>query len=421
MVTVESSKPVLPDFTRWQWAGLTERAWFAGLFHEASNAFEVMERYSVLAGIRKAAWQFIPLDKVQEMTEWAHRFGLMMVPTNGASTGGSYSTTPTGGPLNSLRVVFCRPSDYTAVLPWKGDDKIGDFLGFPPCCRQAFARTWGSGQVDSTWEQVAASSGGDASTLFRWMGIRLVPHMPCRFNCPESVKLAKEFYNLGLKMGFRDEVEFITEVLGWPTHASRRFGIAELASPALKIVTRTDWTPDLQSFFRPGTYTEPHEHWWTDNGFQHPDLMRRSHRQLLSVLAAIPPDARVMDLGCGNGLLMRRLKRLRPTIAIGGVDSNAMAIARAQAWMTGKWLASTIEDGEWQLFNPTHVLINPVRLTEMTPEDRDVTKKMLAKVPNVILYAYKDHLNTPLESAGLGPVEPLLKSPDVIAGLVRSK
>jgi SAM-dependent methyltransferase len=50
-------------------------------------------------------------------------------------------------------------------------------------------------------------------------------------------------------------------------------------------------------------------------------VLSRRVRVLASRLAPVlPPDARVLDVGCGDGLLAREILRLRPDVAIEGVD-----------------------------------------------------------------------------------------------------
>jgi hypothetical protein len=182
--------PILPDFTRYQWASITEKEWFEPLISSASNAFLELERLSVVEGIRKAAWQFVNYDEMIPLCEWAHKHDLLVLPIHNASVGSSYSSSGgQTGSYNAYRVVITRPEHYKEVLPFEGDHHIGDMLGFPACCREAFRNTWAKDSVDTTWEQMhgLTSLSPYASTLLRWMGIRFVPHLPCKYNCDESI------------------------------------------------------------------------------------------------------------------------------------------------------------------------------------------------------------------------------------------
>ena len=67
--------------------------------------------------------------------------------------------------------------------------------------------------------------------------------------------------------------------------------------------------------------------------FDLPDDQRWNHSiQYHRVLiAAIPPDAtRVLDVGCGEGLLVRQLKAKIPALSITGIDPDQTSIERAR-------------------------------------------------------------------------------------------
>jgi hypothetical protein len=422
MATTQTpTNPVLPDFTRWQWASMDERAWWSPLFMEAANAFKEVERLSVLEGVREAAWQNVNTSELIEATQWAHYRGLLVVPTNTTGQAGSYSAQQSQG-TDIVRIVYVRPENYAKVLPWVGDHHIGEMLGFPPCCRVAFRETWGKGQVDSTHEQFTNTTGLTyIHTLFRWMGIRTVPHMPCSHNCEQSIALEKSLQMVAQKYGYGEQFRLINEVQGWPVKWSRLFGIVELVSPALKITTRSDWTPTLQKFEKAGRYIKPIAGIWEENGYSNPETMREAHSTLLySLKDSLPQNARVVDLGCGNGLLLKRLRMHRPDITIGGVDINKTAIEHAGL---GRWKVGKIQECQWTTWKPDVVLVTPGRLTEMTPEDAELTRGALASVPQVFLYSYADtltkgnleHLAT---QAGFPHIQMLTKTPLVSVGLV---
>lgn len=432
METPLESKPILPDFTRWQWAGLTEKNFYQCLFQDASRAFGELERLSVVEDIRRAALVFHSLNDLPMATAWAHAHGLMIIPVSTGVINGFYSASGNNGQsANAVRVVYTRPEHYKDILPFSDDDKIGQYLGFAPCCREAFAKTWGVGQVDSTWEEWNAtdwSKPAHAHTLFRWMGLRLVPHMPCSWNCMNANHFAEQMYQLGVRRGYIEEMLFLKEVLSWPVVGSRLFGIAEYISPALKITTRTDWTPTLERASKPTTgvgYQKVNADWWKHNGFSGHCEMRSAHKWIITSLKELlTQNARIVDLGCGNGALLRRLKIYRPDVKIAGVDTNADAIASIPP-LTGKFISGRIQDGAWFDANAYDaVLVNPVRLLEMAPEEAEQARAWLREIPQVFVYAYgdvtKQHgtLAKLTEKAGLGNVQMLAQTPSTQVGLL---
>jgi hypothetical protein len=77
--------------------------------------------------------------------------------------------------------------------------------------------------------------------LGRWLGVRAVPHLPCRFDCGPTVEFAESL--LGRGQGCADEVDWLEEILSWSVEWSALHGIAGIKFPVLTVSTRTDATP----------------------------------------------------------------------------------------------------------------------------------------------------------------------------------
>lgn len=422
------STPVLPDFTRWQWASTVDKQWYAPQFTKASRIFTHLERLTVAAGVRKAAWQFVSYSELVSLTAWAQQHDLRVVPMQQTSISGQYSSSGHSGNLNAYRVVVCHKDHYNEVFPFESNQRIGTLLGYPECCRKSFDETWGQGQVDNTYEQFQNMKGNEtnggkhsiyASTMLRWMGVRLVPHLPCAFNCAASIRFGEDLARVGREHGYVEEIQFMEEVLNWPMHWNRMFGIAEIITPALRITTRSDWTPKKQEFTLSGKFTRPTKELWTQNGYSDPSAMMESHDALIAVLRdKVPQGGRIVDLGCGNGLLLKRLKLHRPDITICGVDINEDAIKAADMEY---FHPGYIEDGAWSMWNVDVALITPGRLLEMHPEDADNVRNWLSKIPTVCVYSYadwKEPLENLVNETKLGTVDMLTKLPGVSIGIL---
>jgi hypothetical protein len=276
------------------------------------------------------------------------------------------------------------------------DQALGELLGYPACCRAFFDDTWGSGQVDSTYDQCMNAGGSadgpvEANMLWRWMGIRWVPHLPCSSTCAATVALGQRLREVARAHGYAEEARVIDEVLGWPATWSAVNGIAEIVGPCVKVSARTDWSPELRLFKRSGRYLRPDPWLWADNGFNDADGMYASHTPIVLALAEhVAPAARVVDLGCGNGLLLKRLKVRRPDVRIAGVDVSPVAVTHAKQDLVGSWTESRIETLTFLAAAPDAAVLSPVRLTEMPAAEAAAVRGALAAMPQLFVYAYAD-------------------------------
>src|SRR5512143_3201425 len=102
----------------------------------------------------------------------------------------------------------------------------------------------------------------------------------------------------------------------------------------------------------------PRVYAWMARGF----LLRRLHRRFAADLAAaLPADARLLDVGTGPGYLLAYVAELRPDVRLFGLDlsPHMLRYARQGAgglpgprhWLAGDALALPLEDGrfDWAL------------------------------------------------------------------------
>lgn len=106
-----------------------------------------------------------------------------------------------------------------------GDDSaVGQLLGFPACCNQFFEKTWVEEKFIDTTGSMALNTQTDsennettreiknaleANILWRWMGIRAVPHLPCSFDCQSTISFAKTLLAIGRDAGYDSEMEWL--------------------------------------------------------------------------------------------------------------------------------------------------------------------------------------------------------------------
>ena len=277
---------------------------------------------------------------------------------------------------------------------WRGgrQAEVGRLLGYPACCADFFERVWCAEKlIDTTWPMAvntaSKSAAGErafvvecapqANILLRWLGARAVFHLPCRFDCEATVATADRLLALGRESGFAQELEWLIEALSWPVEWSALHGIAEIKTPVVKITALTDATAEKYVVRRQGDaypaegasglgfpYNRPArlrlsdsegfrrgilnpirvttigrrepartpEWLCTDNGFASESGMTASHRPLVelaaSALAGAPGP--VLDLGCGNGALLRKIRQSSPGVVPFGLDIAPAKLAHAR-------------------------------------------------------------------------------------------
>lgn len=451
----------LPDFTRLAWTSDSAREAWAPRLQSITTAWAEIEWRAVLAGARTCAVTMVtPEAFMEDGARWAQAgLGCLPIEMVGAS-GQPYSATSTpveaGRPF-LYRFVLGRPEDLvTFKAAWDEADQaaIGTLLGYPECCREFFRRVWvDDAMVDTTWPMGAAKGSQteegvfevegpwQANILWRWMGARAVPHLPCSFDCPATVEFADRLVAVGRESGFGEELDWLEEVLSWPAQWSALHGIAEIKTPVLKVVTRTDATARRYSVRRPGdaypaegaqglsfplraplkrrlsqsggyrrglehASTAPLPSWYpTDNGFTSVVAMDDAHRPVveLAVAALGGEGGRVVDFGCGNGALLEKLVAAAPDVVPFGIDTDPDRIKHARLlqpdfgpnFLVGDLLDADL-DVEPSGDGPPFALgiIMPGRLLEAGDDRAGAIRERLRSCGRVLVYAYADWLST---------------------------
>ena len=143
------------DWTRVIWATPEARSVWEPRIQRIQSVWSRVEIASVEEGVRKAALVFgrpvthLPLAEVSP-----NRFAV--------------------GEAKALAIAYLKQDDAT----------VGDLLGYPPCCRAFFLKTWAAGALDTTAQMAGTGNGPiECNILGRWMGVRFVPHLPCSWDC----------------------------------------------------------------------------------------------------------------------------------------------------------------------------------------------------------------------------------------------
>ncbi len=261
----------MPAFTRIAWASDHAREVWEPRLHAVRAASLDLEWMSVEAGIRPCCIATVtPAEMLRLAPRWlSHDLTSHLVDVvNLGPEDGSDATAP-GRPVG-MRLIVGRLADVKRMVRAVeacDNDTIGLMLGYPPCCTEFFRAVWvEGGMIDTTWPMAAASPGErvdeatirlesawEANILWRWGGVRPVPSLPCRFDCPGTLSFARALAGVARDNGLGEAMDWTREILSWPIEWSALHGIAEITTPICKISTPTDATGIRHTVQREGT------------------------------------------------------------------------------------------------------------------------------------------------------------------------
>jgi hypothetical protein len=132
----------------------------------------------------------------------------------------------------------------------KGDHEVqGEMLGFPKCCREAFAVNWKAGYFDPIWQSAISDypllmpEGNHLRTidahpfsnpLLRYIGLRVGFHISHSFNCAETIKAGIERLSLAKDQGL---AKILESLLSMPMRAELLHGILTVRTPLFYLIT----------------------------------------------------------------------------------------------------------------------------------------------------------------------------------------
>jgi hypothetical protein len=370
-----------------QWPSEYEREVWEPILTRAQGAWSELEVASITEGVRDSALVYLtPAELVTASADCA-RVGLELTPLASAD--------------GHVRAAVHRPglADlWRAAWERSDDENIGLLLGFPGCCRGFFSREWAlKGSSDVVPAMTTVEGPWEANILLRWLGVRLVPHLPCSGDCGATLAQAREYLLAGERAGV--DVAAIETLLRLPVTYSAVHGVAVVTTPHFRFMAGADPVPVEVAATRAAQPREPHP--WEDCGFSTKQAMDDAHGFVAAVVGRV---SSALDLGSGDGSLLRRIMRNlgpgydeAPPGDFVGIESDEGRSLRG-AMRHGPVLHSTharIQDVDrWRRQQFDVVLITPLRLLEMGPEDRVRVKESLRQYPRVVAYAYGDVLDT---------------------------
>lgn len=247
---------VLPPFARLAWVHDRAREIWEPRFPRIASCWREIEWQTIVDAVRACALLWASHEELVALVPALKQHGLRAIPL----TSTLRVSAEEGRNMLVYRVAVGKRRELSGFRrAWiRGDDDaIGQYLGYPACCRAFFRQVVvEGGWLDPTWpraisamqsEELAESIDlhmpPELNPFWESLGLRLVPHIPCSYACNAARTLAMGFLSTGRRCGYVGELDCLLELTRWPVEWSALHGIAEIKTPIVKLSTRTDATP----------------------------------------------------------------------------------------------------------------------------------------------------------------------------------
>lgn len=326
----------LPEFTRIVWASAAARGMWEPRIQQVSNVWQHIEKATVSA-IRPGGLQSVKPEDLCDFQAYCHnaQIEFAIVQREGVSPVYGNSSVPviSGRPWQYRVYMGENPKEF--LRAWTDSDqiRIGQMLGYPVCCSKFFQHYWvARGYRDLTIPMDKVDGPHTCNILLRHLGIRPVFHLPCSLNCSETSKLARSIIQYGHRLGYGVEMGWLEGMLGWPVKWSSLHGVSITETPVVKVIASSDALAEVCTYERANrtSMLDGIRDTWSDNGFASFLAMRQAHALIIQTVERIMFDpGNLLDLGCGNGILLDRLNTKFPQLTPFGVESDPERAQRA--------------------------------------------------------------------------------------------
>ena len=394
-----------------QWVAGHREKW-APILQAAQAAWSELELVSVSERLRDSALVHLEPEEIPSAAADTARAGLAL-------------SILERGPDGTFRAAVHVPGlagEWHRAWAACDHQAIGRMLGFPDCCREFFARAWaGTSDRDITPAMGSVDGPWQANTMLRWLGVRLVPHLPCSADCAKTIANAEGYLAMGARLGI--DLGPLETLLRLPVTHDALNGVVMVSTPHFRFMAGGSEAPF--SAARPGQPAEPREpETWMDNGFGSMAAMDRAHETVLAVVG----DAKsALDLGAGDGRLLSKMTGPGPWH---GLEIDGGRVERGMRRHGSRVLIvrDRIENAGAVYERHDVVLLMPGRLLEMERRHAHSVRTALPRLGRrLVLYAYDEWLTRHgsleglAEAAGLRLIGPVKSAPGVAAaeGVVR--
>ena len=245
----------LPPSCRMVWVSEEARKVWAPVIPKVSAMVSELEVLSVAKGHRPCAWQTIAEDQFPRLAAAWAEMGLVSLPILRVRSFTGFAhrhETPRPGERANVCVIVARSLKdalrFKAANASGDNDVQGELLGFPKCCRTFFSGVWAKGYYDPIWQaamntkhevvgerHVRVQGHPFANPILRYAGIRVGFHLPCAFDCQETIAVAAERMDLA-KGTDPNLADILHGLLSMPMSWDVYHGIAVVRTPIFYLI-----------------------------------------------------------------------------------------------------------------------------------------------------------------------------------------
>jgi hypothetical protein len=241
----------MEPFTRTAWVSAPARETWEPIIRSCSAMVSDLEVESVSAGQRPCSWQTIKREDLPAFTKRCADKRLIVMPVQWVgSFDGFIHYTPPGDAMAYCIIAkeIGEAVKFREAFEKSDHETQGEQLGFPKCCREAFAANWKAGFFDPIWQSAtsdvayfpedARNIGKCAAhpysiPLLRYVGLRVGFHIPHSFSCAETIAAGRERLSLAKD---QELVKLLEALLSMPMHAELFHGILTVRTPLFYII-----------------------------------------------------------------------------------------------------------------------------------------------------------------------------------------
>lgn len=268
----------LPPFARTVFVSKEAKDIWSPKIELAAKAYRQLEIMSVVHGFRQCTTAHVNPNNIITQLNYFASMGLVYLPIRkvGAYTGFSHYHPPVKeGEQTYLFGVLAR--NIQDANTWKNANlnrdhqTMGELLGYPQCCREFFSNTWVQGYHDPIFQQaenckseniknkkddfirLKSALSWESSSMLRYIGVRITPHIPCSHDCGATKKIAQSWIELGEQLNI-EGLDELKNLLKMPTQWDANHGIANITTPVFKIETNSVTCEKKYTVQREGTF-----------------------------------------------------------------------------------------------------------------------------------------------------------------------